>query len=923
DADRALNAALETLEAVLRERDDPEAARHLVRLRSRLERAGRAGEPGPGPPPEPPDEADAGEAGPLLALLTDLRLGARRAGAQVLLTVDQLEELFGHPETHPANAFLRQLRAALDAPGGPVVLLATMRSDYLGELQRSPELLGLRFETLSLGPMAPEGVAQTVERPARAAGIDLEPGLTEALVEDARGEETLPLLAFTLRELWERFGEDGRLTVSEYRDSLGGLSGSVARAADGVLGDALPAETERDLRRAFLQMVRLGEGGAYVRHPARWRDLPPGVRGLLERFVSARLLVSRDEGGERVVEVAHEALFRSWGHLRDWLDEDRELLLWRRRLRTALDAWRETQRDEGALLRGVALAEAERWLAERPESLEEEREFIETSAAEARRRAEEKRTLRRRILAGSVAAAVVCLALATVAYLAYLDARHLTLEQRAGLVVEAAYDLRDPLVGALLVLESAELLDGEEPAGGAAAARNNLGLPIAGSVLRGHGDAVSTVAFSPDGGSVVTASEDGTARIWRSDGVGLPVVLSGHEGEVTAAAFSPDGSRVVTASRDGTARAWPVGREGEPAVLDSGRGEIVAAAWSPDGARVVLASRDGTALLWPSDGGEPAVLRGPGGEAAEAGEATTALFDPDGTRVAVGFGDGSVRVWPTDGPADGPAGETREPVVLAGHSGAVTSLAFSTDGARLVTASKDHTARVWPLHEPGEPVVLAGHRNWVWRAVFSYDGRWVATASADNTARVWPVDGPVAGPADGPASETIEPTVLQGHKDWVREVAFSPDDRLLLTASHDGDARLWWVDGGTPAARLTGHEGWVRGAAFSHDGARVATASDDGTARVWNTHTTPDPLTFEGHQDQVWDARLSPDGTRLVSASADLTARVWNASGEGRPVTLRGHTERLRSASFSPDGARILTSSDDGTARIWNADGGG
>jgi WD40 repeat protein len=925
DADRALTAALETLEAVLRERDDPEAARHLVRLRSRLGRAGGAGELDPGPPPDPPEEADAGEAGPLLALLTDLRLGARRAGAQVLLTVDQLEELFGHigkPGKHPANAFLRQLRAALDTPGGPVVLLATMRSDYLGELQRSPELLGLRFETLSLGPMAPEGVAQTVERPARAAGVELEPGLTEALVEDARGEETLPLLAFTLRELWECHGEDGRLTVSEYRDSLGGLSGSVARAADGVLGEGLPAGTERDLRRAFLQMVRLGDGGAYVRHPARWRDLPAGIHGLLERFVAARLLVSRDESGERVLEVAHEALFRSWGRLRDWLDEDRELLLWRRRLRTALDAWRETQRDEGALLRGVALAEAERWLAERPESLEEEREFIETSAAEARRRAEEKRMLRRRIVAGSVAAAVVCLALATVAWLAYLDARRLTLEQRAGLVVEAAYDLRDPLVGALLVLESAELLDGEEPAGGAAAARNNLGFAIASSVLRGHGDAVSTVAFSPDGASVVTASEDGTARIWRSDGAGLPVVLSGHEGEVTAAWFSPDGSRVVTASRDGTAWVWSVGGPSEsiesprPVVLDAGRGELVAAAWSPDGARVLLASRDGTALLWSGAGaGDPAVLRSPGGDA---GEAAAALFDPDGSRVAVGFGDGSVRVWPMDGPEDGGA----EPVVLAGHTGPVTSLDFSPDGARLVTASRDGTARVWRLDGPAgpvEPQVLAGHRNWVWRAVFSHDGTLVATASADNTARIWPVDGPVA----GPASETIEPTVLQGHKDWVREVAFSPDDSLLLTASHDGDGRLWWVDGGTPAARLTGHEGWVRGAAFSHDGARVATASDDGTARVWDAHTTPDPLTFEGHQDQVWDARPSPDGKRLVSASADLTARVWNASGEGRPLTLRGHTERLRSASFSPDGSRVLTSSDDGTARIWNADGEG
>jgi WD40 repeat protein len=909
DADRALATALETLEAALRERDDPEAARYLHRLRGLLGRP----EPGPGaaaagalePAAVPPEAA--GEAGPLLALLADLRLGARRPGAQVLLTVDQLEELFAQPEDHPANAFLGLLRAALDAPGGPVVLLATMRSDYLGELQRAPELLGLRFETLSLGPMAPEGVAQIVEQPARAAGIDLEPGLTEALVEDARGEETLPLLAFTLRELWERHGDDGRLTVAKYRDSLGGLSGSVARAADGVVGDgALSPEAEGDLRRAFLQMVRVGEEGGYARHPARWRDLPPGVHGLLERFVQARLLVSRDEGGERVVEVAHEALFRSWERLRGWLDEDREFLLWRRRLRTALAQWRETGRDEGALLRGVALAEAERWLAERPEGLEEERPFIEESAERERREAAAKRRLRRRILAASLGAAAVCLALAAVAYREYLEARHRALEQQAALVAKTAYDLRDPLLGALLVLESAEILDGDEPVGGAAAARINAGWPIASSILRGHGDAVSTVAFSPDDRWILTASEDGTARVWQSDGTGEPVVLAGHEGELTAAAFSPDGSRVVTASRDGTARVWPADGAGEPVVLDGPggelSGELSAAAFSPDGSRVVVASRDGTALLWRSDGaGGPAVLQG------EGGEATAALFTPDGARVAVGFADGSVRLWPGDG-----AGEpTVLAELLAGHSGPVTSLAFSPDGGRLVTASRDRTARVWRLDAPAEPLVLAGHQNWVWRAVFSHDGRTVATASADNTARLWAADGSGA------------PTVLRGHRDWVREVAFSPDDTLLLTASHDGEAYLWRVDGGTVAAELTGHEGWVRGAALSHDGERVATASDDGTARVWETRSVPDPLRFEGHGDQVWDARLSPDGRRLVSASADLTARVWDASGAGRPLELRGHTERLRSASFSPDGTLVLTSSDDGTARIWNADGSG
>jgi len=908
--DRALTEArdaLEILDRALRRRGDPEAVRHLRRLRAVLESPSGAVDPAAGPASaltfgEAADRTD--RSSELFDLLADLRLASRRPDARILLTVDQLEEVFGHGDDHPARAFLRLLRAALDVPEAPLVVLATMRSDYLEELQKDPELLGFRFESLSLGPMAPESVAQIVEKPAQAAGVDLEVGLTEALIEEARGEESLPLLAFTLRELWERHGDDGRLTVRAYRDSLGGLSGSVARAADEVLQAAAPSpETEAALRRAFLQMVRMTEAGSLVRQPARWRDLPADVHELLERFVRARLLVSRDQGGERVIEVAHEALFRSWQRLRAWLDEDREFLLWRRRLRSAVAQWEATGRDEDALLRGGALAEAERWLGQHAEGLEEERLFIEESAAAERRRIATARRRRRRALATAIGASLVFLTLAAIAFSQYLDARRRALEQQAGLIVKTATTLRDPLLATLLLRESADLLGGTEPTGGAGAARLIAGQPIPHSVLRGHRDGVTAVAFSPDDRWLVTASEDTTARVWRSDGTGVPRVLPsqalrGHSGEVTAASFSPDGGRVVTASRDGTARVWTLDGSDNPVVLDGHGGALLAAEFSHDGDRIVTAAEDGSARVWARDGtGEPVVLRG------HTAAVTAAAFSPDDAWVATASADGTARIWRSDG--------SGEPRVLSGHTDQVLGLDFSPDGTRLVTASRDNTARVWDLRGSSPPVVLAGHEGWVWRAVFSHDGKTVATASADNTARLWWADGHGT------------PRVLRGHKDWVRDIAFSPDDATVLTASHDGEARLWRVDGGTTAAELAGHKGWVRAAVFSHDGRQVATASDDGTVRLWDAHPVPDPQLFEGHQNQVWDARLSHDGKRLVSASADLTARIWNADGTGNPVVLTGPAERLRSASFNPDDTKVLTSSDDGNARIWNADGTG
>jgi hypothetical protein len=249
--------------------------------------------------------------------------------------------------------------------------------------------------------MALADFAQVIEGPAKVAGVELEPGLAQAMVADTATDDALPLLAFTLRELWDPYHGDGRLTLEEYQDRLGGLQGSLARAAEAIFAERmLSADEELHLRKAFLSMVRVDEEGRYVRRPAPWKELPEDVRDLLERFVQARLLVSRTEDAERILEVAHEALFRSWDCLVAWLNADREFLLWRQRLRGDIAEWERNKHDEHTSLRGPVLAEAERWLAERPDDLNEaEREFIKASAALRDRRRQDEQDQRQRELA--------------------------------------------------------------------------------------------------------------------------------------------------------------------------------------------------------------------------------------------------------------------------------------------------------------------------------------------------------------------------------------------------------------------------------------------------------------------------------------------------------------------------------------------
>ncbi|MBT8079149.1 MAG: TIR domain-containing protein [Gammaproteobacteria bacterium] len=296
-----------------------------------------------------------GAATALIDVANDLRRLSDRNDARVLVVVDQFEELLGEgAAASDAEIFLRFLRESFEEADSPVVILGTMRSDFLGLFQRHPVLRGVDYESLSLGPMSTQGMRRVIEEPAKLGAVELEPGLTDRLISDTETPDALPLLSFTLWVLWRDFGDDRLIQLSEY-DELGGLHGAVVREAE-----ALVSRGDKDaLRRAFLAMVRLDDNGRFSRKAVAWDspDLVP-VHPLLEQFVARRLLVVRSDGDTRIVEVAHEALFRTWRLLRDWLDQGRsEVLLTQQIARDAI-AWEESDHEKDALWRGTRLLQA-------------------------------------------------------------------------------------------------------------------------------------------------------------------------------------------------------------------------------------------------------------------------------------------------------------------------------------------------------------------------------------------------------------------------------------------------------------------------------------------------------------------------------------------------------------------------------------
>jgi hypothetical protein len=205
--------------------------------------------------------------------------------------------------------------------------------------------------------------------------------LTDRLIHDTETSDALPLLSFTLWILWRDFGDDRLIEISEY-EKLGGLHGAVVREAK-----ALVAYTDhRTLQRAFLAMVRLNEEGNFARKPAPWNspELVP-VHAVLERFVERGLFVMQSDGPTRVVEVAHEALFRTWALLRNCLDQGRSEKLLMQQIERDARTWAQSKRDKDALWRGGRLLQA-RELLDRGKLEGSDKDFITKGVQRARLR---------------------------------------------------------------------------------------------------------------------------------------------------------------------------------------------------------------------------------------------------------------------------------------------------------------------------------------------------------------------------------------------------------------------------------------------------------------------------------------------------------------------------------------------------------
>jgi WD40 repeat protein len=854
-----------------------------------------------------------------LAHFTDaarMRAGAREAS--LLVPIDQGEELFAVATPQDAEHMFNILDA-VTAADAPIVVLMMLRSDYLGRLQSRMT----RFDQISLGLFPLARVREIIEGPAGVGGFHVEEALIASAIADMGTDDALPLLAFTLRELHDRFvGPRGQRTAREiqlslahYRmlgdptSGLNPLENAVRRRADEVVDSSRLSDKDLGaLREAFIgAMVRIDDQGQYVRQPAPWDDLPVLAQPILEDLARARLVVIRTDAGVKTVEVAHEALLRKWPLLRTWLDAARDFLVGRAQLRYALDDWERAAATEktAALLRGLRLIRAQQWLVDHARALtQNERRYIEQSIAQAN--AEERRRIwLRRVAQGS--GAIFALFFVGFLFLAREQQFAKLRAEAAALAVQARSNLvTDPVRAAALAGRAVAMQSSVDTE--SVLLESILGLsPHLAKVLRIPQMQAGPVAWAQGDAVLAIGGEAGTILWWRpfdekhSDAVSKvfnvpdgpkisesPIVgLSWDEGLLTGVSANGQWLRVDGSSqRIISAKSLPIQSAGKVSVGAGGKQILIA----PTGERDI-------SVFDCANAARESCVRRP----ITSGYASAVALESAHAAAAVGYDDGTLKIVSF-------SREPPEEVLKLIESERIVSLAWDRDGQQLAIGTVNGQTLV--MDRKGNiiakaPKSVGGISELAWDP----SGRRFAATCKRVVICVWQLS-----PANGEESPLQLVSELKGHVDLIRGLAWTHDGRMIASDANDDTVRLWSVSDSDRSyfTRSAGNNVALTDLAISSDRRWLAAGDDRGDVHVWplpelgQALTSPEVLIKGTQGDEIKALAWSPKKSALAvgDGTGRITVRNWPDRGPPDEAIAETPIEILQ---WLADGATLIT----------------
>ncbi|MDM8566345.1 caspase family protein [Candidatus Halobeggiatoa sp. HSG11] len=870
---------------------------------------------------------------------------------RVVLVVDQFEEVFALcKDDEQRQQFLAILLAAVVRADNKFCLVVVMRADFLDKCSHNVDLAKqIQAHQIIVTPMTAVELEEAIVAPTQLVGLQIEPKLVAEMLADVKGAlGSLPLLQYTLRELWAKCAGFRLLTFAAYEE-LGKIAGTLEKKANGVY-EELSLPEQKIAKRVFIELTQLGEGTPDTRRQLSQADLvtllpfeSTPIEEVIQRLITANLLVTDKSEDGAVVNISHDALIGGWARLRGWIDDNRDFRRWCDWLRGELNSWLNGDKeDKGLLITGeVRLSESEEKLTKHAEQLNDtEKRYIEDSL---KYRDYTNKELKR-LLAETEEQAETNLLQSLVAQSRLATAKPSPVNgyfDTALLLATQAFKIKSTpnTLGALLdvVQEKSQILfflhghtkavnctaispDGQLLASGSVDKTiiiwNIKQQQTIGSPLRGHSDEVTSVNFSPDNKYLVSGSEDKTVIIWnieRQQVLGVP--LCGHSARVWSVVFSPDGKHLASGGMDKTVIIWDVKQQKSLGIPLHGHSHWVrCVAFSPDSK--YLASGGNEVIIWNI---EQQQIQGVPLHRKTHEPLWSIVFSPDGKYLA-GGSEEKIIIWNISHQFwftrfykklkyIFTQTEEVQSTSLCKHSDWVRSVAFTHDNKYLISGSNEII--IWNVKQKRVlKSFLLGHNNNIQSITFNLNNdRFAITRKDGKEITIWDLK-----------QKQVLGVTLPRRSNGSKNITFSPDGKYLASASRD-KIIIWNVEQQQALeSPLCGHSGWVTSVTFSPNGKYLVSGSKDKTIIIWNVEQQQalgSPLC--GHSDWVTSVTFSPDGKCFVSGSRDKTIIIWNVEQQqALGVPLSGHSDWVTSVIFSPDSKCLASGSKDKTIIIWN-----